>query len=136
ASDASASDASAPDASELADAAIGVDGGPADPCAALVGDPRVQPAGFTRHDVAWEDAFYGNPYPTSGAPLAPIGSFTLRGSGDTGPTMLGRYLTIPFVPGAATYQFEWTRAQPIAAHGYGEGRVASALYAVVSRCPG
>src|SRR5690606_38676711 len=67
-------------------------------CAALASDPLVQPEGFTEHLLPYEDVFFGNTYPSSGSPLCPVGSFTLKGSSDLGPPIAGRYISVPIVP--------------------------------------
>lgn len=112
-----------------------------DYCESIAGDPLVRPEGFVEHLLTWEQAFYGHRYPSSGSPLAPMGSFTLRSGSDNGPPIAGRYLSIAFTPSTGVYRLGWLQIQFIPEHGYivtpdGQTRVADNVYFTVSRCPG
>jgi len=105
-------------------------------CTGMTGHELVKPAGFTIYDKTWPQAFYGNQYPSTGAPLAPLGSFTLKGSGNSGVPIAGRYISIPFVPGSGTYKINWLQVQPISDYSYGPARPAEKVYITLSTCRG
>src|SRR5690606_31297975 len=88
------------------------------------------------YDKTWPQAFYGNQYPSTGAPLAPLGSFTLKGSGNSGVPIAGRYISIPFVPGSGTSKINWLQVQPISDYSYGPARPAEKVYITLSSCRG
>lgn len=101
-------------------------------------DCPATPAGFTVHELSWSQAFRGNTYPSSGAPLVPIGSFSLTTAATAvtmGPPIAGKIITIPFTPGRGVYRLSWLAPQPIWEHGYLWARPGTP-YITVSRCPG
>lgn len=144
------SDAGPADAAPVPDGGSGDAGSPSpdagtdagtDGCSAIDAHPLVTPEGFIEHRLTWEEAFYGNSYPSTGSPLAPMGSFTLREPPDNGPPIAGRYLTIPFTPSTGVYLLTWLPVQFIPEHDYiatpdMQTRPAATVYFTVSRCPG
>ena len=111
--------------------------GPVLPECATDPDPLNGPAGFRQHIIPWQQAFFGNTYPSSGAPLAPVGSFTLRHlDRPSGPPIAGRYIAIPFTPGPGVYRLNWLQAQPIYENGYRIARPAASVTMAISECPG
>lgn len=108
----------------------------AENCTNIAPHSLVKPTGFQMHELAWPLAFYNNEYPSSGSPLAPLGSFTLKSSGNTGPAIAGRYISVPFKPSTGTYLLNWLQAQPIPDYRYGPSRPALLVYATISTCRG
>lgn len=104
-------------------------------CTGMTG-PLVKPAGFTAYDKPWAQAFFNNQYPSTGAPLAPLGSFTLKSAGNSGVPIAGRYISIPFVPGNGTYKMNWLQVQPIQDYAYGFARPAQSVFMTLSTCRG
>jgi hypothetical protein len=88
------------------------------------------PAGMALVAKSWGQAFYGNTYPSSGASLAPIGSFT------TGRPAAGHVLAIEFTPSTGVYLLNWLAPQPIPEHRYGRSRVPRLVNITISPCPG
>jgi hypothetical protein len=75
---------------------------PPDPSACtLPSSPAIRPAGFVEYVRTWEVAFFGQSYPNTPSFLAPIGSFTISKPLNNGPSSVGMYLSIPFIPNAA-----------------------------------
>jgi hypothetical protein len=102
-------------------------------------DPKVQPAGFTGHLKTWSELFYGATFPEGKSHLSPVGSFTLNSMqpATRGPTMNGRYITTPFVPGVSSnYQISWLGVQAILAVNYTNPRAASSVFVSISPCAG
>lgn len=117
---------------------VGAPQGPvlAEVCTGMTGHELVKPAGFTAYDRTWTQAFFGYQYPSTGAPLAPLGSFTLKSSGNTGLPAAGRYISIPFVPESGVYKINWLQVQPIQDYSYGPARPADFVYMTLSTCRG
>lgn len=101
-----------------------------------ISGPLVKPTGFTMYEKTWPQAFYGNAYPSTGAPLAPVGSFTLKSSGNTGPAIAGKYITVPFTSATGVFKANWLQAQPIHENGYTFSRPAANVYVTISTCRG
>lgn len=107
---------------------------PVDPCA---GDPLIKPAGYIRTEVSWERMFSGHSFPRMPSWLQPVGAWTLRTTHNTGPRMIGRYLTVPFVPQPGqSYRIAWLNAQAVGPAGYGNPRPADRVLVSISECSG
>lgn len=107
----------------------------AENCTNITG-PLVKPSVLTMNERTWPKAFYDNAYPSTGAALAPVGSFTLKTAGNTGPSIAGKYITVPFTPSTGVYKMNWLQAQPIHENGYSYSRVANSVYVTISTCKG
>lgn len=114
-------------------------GGPVDGCDITSEDPNFQPSGFVPRVVSWQEAFYGNTFPTIDAGgLAPVGSFTFASSPSSpGIAIAGNYIAIPFVPQPnSSYTIKWLGAQAITSRNYRTARPADAVYVTISPCQG
>jgi hypothetical protein len=109
------------------------------PVACTIEDPLIAPAGFTRHQLTWEQMFLGASFPNTPSYLVPVGSWTLRSLAvaTRGPAIAGRYLTVPFVPSTGRdYRISWLNAQTIMAAGYTNPRAADSVMVSISSCSG
>lgn len=97
------------------------------------------PHSYIKSVSSWSNAF-GAAYPGTQGALSPTGSWTLRASAPAsqrGPSMAGRYLTIPFVPNAnENVSIRMYAAQAIREVGYNPARIANPVNLSVSPCPG
>lgn len=101
---------------------------------------RVQPVGFTGTLMQWPAIFYSQQFPNMPSFLVPTGSWSLRNlfdSGNRGPNMNARYITIPFTPQpSSNYKISWLGAQAVHAAGYTTTRGADSVFVSISPCAG